>query len=52
MSLLRPPTTQVSPFSEIRQIERNKTLAVIAASTVVATSCLITAVLVALGVLA
>ena len=52
MSLLRTHSTPSSPFSEIRQIERNKTLAVIAASTVAATSCLITAVLVALGVLA
>lgn len=41
-----------SPFSEIRQIDREKTLLVIAASTLGATSCLIAAVLVTMGVLA
>ncbi|GAA4675049.1 hypothetical protein [Frondihabitans cladoniiphilus] len=42
----------LSPFSEIREIDRNRTLAVIAVSTVAATGSLIAACLVALGVLA
>lgn len=41
-----------SDFSEIRDLERERTLAVIAASTVAATTCIIVAALIALGVVA
>lgn len=50
MSLLRAGNPTRSPFSEIRQAERSHTLMVIAISTLSASSCLITAVLVTLGI--
>ena len=53
MSVLRAEkATDRSPFTEIRQSEREKTLAIVAVSTLSATSCLIAAVMVTLGVLA
>lgn len=53
MSLLRPQIDpQGSPFSEIRQIERDRVLVVVASVTVAATSCLIGGALVALGLAA